>query len=59
MKVYFLDAAEGWILFPHPFVSLCLFIGGLRPLILRDNNDPLWLIPDIWLWCYLCVLSLF
>ena len=35
-EVCFLYAAEGWILSSYPICYLCLFIGGLRPLTLRE-----------------------
>jgi hypothetical protein len=39
-EVCFLCAVQFWILFVHPYsVSLCLFIGQLSPLIMRDIND--------------------
>ena len=46
VEVYFLDAAERCILFLKPFF-LCLFIGELRPLTLRDINDQFLLIHVI------------
>ena len=40
-----LNAAEGWVLFfIHP-VSLFLFIGELKPLMLRDIKEQCLLIP--------------
>jgi hypothetical protein len=39
VKVCFLDATEGYILFLHHFVILRLFIGVFKPLMLRDTNE--------------------
>ena len=47
VKACFLDTVEGWILFSIHSVSLCLFIGKLRPLMLRDINEQRLLITII------------
>ena len=43
IEVCFLNVAEGWVLFSYHFVTLCLFIGELIPMTLRDINDQ-WLL---------------
>ena len=45
-EVCFLYAAKCWVLFTYP-VSLCLFIGVLSPLILRDIKEKWLLLPAI------------
>ena len=54
VKVYFLNAVEGWVLF-LPSVSLCLFTGKLRPMMQRVINQQCLLIPYILLQGYVCV----
>ena len=46
IKVYFLYNQKAGSCFHIHSLSLCLFIGKLSPLIVRDINDQ-WLIPAI------------
>jgi hypothetical protein len=38
-EVHFLYVAKCWILFMYPVFILCLFIGELSPLMLRDIKE--------------------
>ena len=38
-EVHFLYAAKWWVLFTYPVCILCVFIGELNPLILRDMTE--------------------
>jgi hypothetical protein len=44
-EVGFLYAAKCWVLLHNQSVSLCLFIGELNPLILRDIKEKSLLLP--------------
>ena len=47
VKLCFLAAAAGWILFSHLFCWSVSFGGELRPLMLRDINEQCLFIPVI------------
>lgn len=67
VKLCFLDTAEGWLLFPHPFCRSVSFYWESGVLMLRDIHESYLLISVIllllllwwWWWCVSCPLSWF